>query len=127
MVTFGAVCDFVNTLFTVQGIIACIVFLSTVSCLLLLYLRDRFVLDLQKKAVLITGCDTGFGHMLAKKLDAMGLCVFACCLTSNGETKLKSECSTKLRTLRLNVAEAGDVMEALEFVKKSLPPNQGER
>lgn len=32
------------------------------------------------KAVLITGCDKGFGHALAKQLHAKGFTVFAGCL-----------------------------------------------
>lgn len=33
--------------------------------------------DLTDKAVLITGCDTGFGLLLAKQLDELGVHVFA--------------------------------------------------
>ena len=36
-----------------------------------------------KKAVLITGCDTGFGNLLAKRLANEGVTVFAACLTQN--------------------------------------------
>lgn len=32
------------------------------------------------KAVLITGCDSGFGHALAKHLHKLGFTVFAGCL-----------------------------------------------
>jgi len=46
---------------------------------------DVRVVDLEKKAVLITACDSGFGYELAKKLDALGLRVFATCFTSEGE------------------------------------------
>lgn len=31
------------------------------------------------KAILITGCDTGFGHQLAIKAKKSGFFVFACC------------------------------------------------
>jgi hypothetical protein len=37
------------------------------------------------KAVLITGCDTGFGNELMKRLDKEGFVVFACCLTQQGD------------------------------------------
>lgn len=37
-------------------------------------------LQVSGKAVLITGCDSGFGHALAKHLHGLGLTVFAGCL-----------------------------------------------
>jgi len=82
--------------------------------------HDVRVADLVKKAVLITACDSGFGYELAKKLDALGLRVFAC-LTSEGEAKLTKECSRELRTFKLDVAEASDVQKALEVVKSGRP------
>ncbi|XP_020618849.1 short-chain dehydrogenase/reductase family 9C member 7-like [Orbicella faveolata] len=81
--------------------------------------HDVRVADLVKKAVLITACDSGFGYELAKKLDALGLRVFAC-LTSEGEAKLTKECSRELRTFKLDVAEASDVQKALEVLAKKL-------
>lgn len=45
---------------------------------------------------MITGCDTGFGNMLAKRLDKDGVKVFAGCLTESGAQKLKSETSDQL-------------------------------
>lgn len=36
-------------------------------------------LQVQGKAVLITGCDSGFGHALAKHLHTLGFTVFAGC------------------------------------------------
>lgn len=35
---------------------------------------------MEGKAVLVTGCDTGFGHALAKHLHKLGFTVFAGCL-----------------------------------------------
>lgn len=37
-------------------------------------------LQVQGKAVFITGCDSGFGHALAKHLHKLGFTVFAGCL-----------------------------------------------
>ena len=34
-------------------------------------------IELNKRAVLITGCDTGFGYQTAKTLHALGFCVIA--------------------------------------------------
>lgn len=44
-------------------------------------------LQVQGKAVLITGCDSGFGHALAKHLHKLGFTVFAGCLLKVQVTK----------------------------------------
>lgn len=44
-------------------------------------------LQAQGKAVLITGCDGGFGHALAKHLHKLGFTVFAGCLLKVQVTK----------------------------------------
>ena len=43
------------------------------------------------------GCDTGFGHALVKKLDSIGMKVFAGCLDkdSPGAISLKHSCSDR--------------------------------
>lgn len=48
-------------------------------------MNDHLIIDcphlqVSGKAVLITGCDTGFGHALAKHLHKLGFTVFAGCL-----------------------------------------------
>ena len=113
--------DLLTVLFSCQGVLLLIVLVLTLysACN---FLCDVRVPDLERKAVLITGCDSGFGYELAKKLDAQGLRVFAACLTSEGEAKLKNECSQELRTLKLDVTDSSDVQKALEVVRSSLPP-----
>ena len=37
------------------------------------------------KAILVTGCDSGIGHELAKHLDSLGFYVFAACLDTSSE------------------------------------------
>lgn len=48
------------------------------------------------RSVMITGCDTGFGNILAKDLDSLGIKVFAGCLTEKGIQDLKAKCSENL-------------------------------
>ncbi|GFX63969.1 estradiol 17-beta-dehydrogenase 2 [Trichonephila clavipes] len=76
----------------------------------------------KNKAVLITGCDTGFGHLVAKRLDSKGFHVFATCLFPSGEgaTELKKSCSQRLQVLHLDVMKDESVKEAAEFVKQNL-------
>ena len=46
---------------------------------------------------LITGCDSGFGNALVKKLDSIGMNVFAGCLDKDGvgAIGLKNSCSDR--------------------------------
>ncbi|XP_057708500.1 retinol dehydrogenase 7-like [Corythoichthys intestinalis] len=64
------------------------------------------------KFVYITGCDTGFGHLLAKHLDKLGFHVIAGCYTEKGEDELKKSSSCKLTTLRLDVSDSASVRQA---------------
>ena len=77
--------------------------------------------------MLVTGCDSGFGHELAKKLHSMGFAVFATCFdaTSNGATRLKriGDESGRLDVIQMDVTKQEDVDKALEYVEKHLPQN----
>lgn len=72
-------------------------------------------------------CVLRFGHETVKRLDSKGYNVFAGCLTEEGEQALKACCSSRLKTVPLNVADPESVRKAFRFLKESLPPNQGER
>jgi len=87
--------------------------------------RRFYIGKYNERYILVTGCDTGFGNLLAKRLDRLGCHVFAGCLTESGETQLKSECSEKLQVLSLDVSNHDSVQKALDIVKSALPPGQG--
>ncbi|XP_054717033.1 17-beta-hydroxysteroid dehydrogenase type 6-like [Uloborus diversus] len=76
----------------------------------------------ENRSVLITGCDSGFGHLLAKRLDSIGFHVFASCLFPEGKgaCDLKKQCSKRLQVLGLNVKEDDSVKSAFKFVKENL-------
>uniref|UniRef100_A0A8R1HXH1 Uncharacterized protein n=1 Tax=Caenorhabditis japonica TaxID=281687 RepID=A0A8R1HXH1_CAEJA len=78
--------------------------------------------SLHDRAVLITGCDTGFGRELAKKCVKNGFLVFAGCLTDQGATSLKEEMPDNplLNTVPLDVSKDESVEKAAEYVKKNL-------
>ena len=87
--------------------------------------RKPMLKNLNEKCILITGCDTGFGNALAKKLDLMGCPVFAACFTTKAAEKLKKESSSRLTTLQLDVSNEESIKEAFKFVSKELKNGQG--
>ncbi|XP_038604874.1 D-beta-hydroxybutyrate dehydrogenase, mitochondrial [Tachyglossus aculeatus] len=82
------------------------------------------------KAVLVTGCDSGFGFSLAKHLHSKGFIVFAGCLLKDkgdaGVRELDSMKSERLRTIQLNVCSQEEVQKATELVRANLKdPEKG--
>ncbi|XP_078578032.1 retinol dehydrogenase 16-like [Branchiostoma floridae x Branchiostoma japonicum] len=83
--------------------------------------REREMLPrLVDKTVLITGCDSGFGNLLANRLDQLGLRVFAGCLTEAGVAELRQSCSERLQPIRMDVSSSDSVQQALLVVKDSV-------
>ena len=81
------------------------------------FIRDSLKLDsFHTKHVFITGCDSGFGNLLAKSLDRKGFNVIAACLTEQGASQLSSGASRRLKTVLLDVTNAESVRRAGEFV-----------
>lgn len=74
-------------------------------------------------AVLITGCDSGFGHQLARCLDQKGFVVFAGCLFPQGKgaQNLARLSSSNLKILKLDVTKDEDVQQAKKTVQENLP------
>ncbi|XP_075717856.1 D-beta-hydroxybutyrate dehydrogenase, mitochondrial-like [Rhinoderma darwinii] len=90
----------------------------------------RGTVPTQGKAVMITGCDSGFGLALAKHLYELGFIVFSGCLLKdkNGEgaQELERFHCNRMKVLQLNVCSEEEVNQAVEFVKKNLEdPNKG--
>nr|CAD7596810.1 unnamed protein product [Timema genevievae] len=83
-------------------------------------LPRKLLTDLENKAVFITGCDTGFGNLCARRLDALGVRVYAGCLMPEGAgaKELKSDTSSKLHIVPLDVTKEKDVKQAVEYVKE---------
>jgi len=86
---------------------------------------DKANLNVNGKYVLITGCDSGFGRETAIRLDKMGVCVFATCLTKEGEQSLKSVASDKLKTFQMNVTDSQQIEEVFCKVNKLLGGKSG--
>uniref|UniRef100_A0A8C5MGI2 Uncharacterized protein n=1 Tax=Leptobrachium leishanense TaxID=445787 RepID=A0A8C5MGI2_9ANUR len=93
--------------------------LVVVLVLILLYRRHRhsqILENLSDKYVLITGCDTGFGNLVARQLDRRGMWVLAACLTEKGAEDLKKETSSRLQTVILDVTDSQSVSSAAKWV-----------
>jgi len=80
--------------------------------------------DVGMKAVLITGCDTGIGHEVARHLDMLGCNVFAGCLdtASEGAQRLRVEASPRLKLVNMDVTREEHVKMAVEYIEENLPP-----
>lgn len=74
-------------------------------------------------AVVVTGCDSGFGHQLARLLDQKGFLVFAGCLfpDGSGAQSLRQQSSGNLKVLKMDVTSDADVEQARKTVLQNLP------
>lgn len=100
-----------------------VVVVVLVVVLLQLLSRHGRHVQLEGVAVLITGCDCGFGHHLARSLDQRGFVVFAGCLDPDGAgaQSLVLQSSRNLKVLKLDVTNDEDVRKAKVAVQESLP------
>uniref|UniRef100_A0A8C4UH71 Retinol dehydrogenase 5 n=1 Tax=Falco tinnunculus TaxID=100819 RepID=A0A8C4UH71_FALTI len=80
--------------------------------------RDRQTLpSVKDKHVFITGCDSGFGNLLARRLARRGYRVLAACLTQKGADSLQRGCAGHLRTTLLDVTCSESIRRAAEWVR----------
>ena len=106
-------------------------FLEILISLTVLFLTVRWFLRGLKvryygnKHIFITGCDTGFGNLLAKRLDGLGFRVYAGCLTGKGMKELKAACSNHLTTIEIDVTNDASIHKAKQEVEKKLPKGKG--
>ncbi|CAG2114257.1 unnamed protein product [Medioppia subpectinata] len=75
----------------------------------------------KNRAVLITGCDSGFGHNVCYQLDSYGFHVFAGVLSTDSESaeKLRTKCSNRLKVIKLDVTLDEDVKLAVKEIELS--------
>ncbi|NWI91478.1 RDH16 dehydrogenase, partial [Pitta sordida] len=73
---------------------------------------------LWEKHVLITGCDSGFGNLLARQLDQRGLRVLAACLTEAGAAQLRASASPRLQTVLLDVTSSQNIATVTAWVRE---------
>ncbi|XP_006795167.1 D-beta-hydroxybutyrate dehydrogenase, mitochondrial [Neolamprologus brichardi] len=103
----------------------CIVALYAVFVLYVATPRiPRGLVEVKGKAVLITGCDTGFGYALAKHLHKLGFTVFAGCLLKDkggdGAKELEELHSDRMKVVQLDVCNEEQVNKAVDHIKEIL-------
>ncbi|CAD5233867.1 unnamed protein product [Bursaphelenchus xylophilus] len=90
------------------------------------YFRELQLIDgAYKKAVLITGCDSGFGNGLAKRCMEHGMTVFASCTTDEGRKLLTEECRSmngQLHAFLMDVTSDEDVEKTRQFIEDTVGP-----
>lgn len=77
------------------------------------------VINPEGKYVLITGCDTGFGHALAIRLDRQNFHVFAGVYSAENQNALKSQLSTRATVLPLDITKQEDIDSAYDVISKT--------
>lgn len=80
-------------------------------------LRDRQRLPASHAFIFITGCDSGFGRLLALQLDQKGFQVLAGCLTPSGAEDLQQMASPRLHTTVLDITDPQNVQQVAKWVK----------
>lgn len=85
------------------------------------FYRDNLeITKVSEKHVFVTGCDSGFGHLLCKLLDKRGFRVLAGCFTEKGADDLKSATGPFLKTCILDVTSTTSIQKALEWTKNEV-------
>ncbi|PSN42186.1 hypothetical protein C0J52_09864 [Blattella germanica] len=80
-------------------------------------------ISLHGKGIVITGCDSGFGHALAIRLAKQGAVVFAGCLRSQeeGANSLRDTSLKNLHVVQMDITSDKEMNEALDYITKHLP------
>ncbi|KAF4527614.1 hypothetical protein B566_EDAN016300 [Ephemera danica] len=117
----GYVLTWVTSLLRITSMCPCLAF---VLCLIfgtaVAAMIARLEVVTEGKAVLITGCDSGFGYHLALRLEKMGFVVFAGCLNAAGAKQLVKEGGNNLVAVQLNVTSEEDIVKAQQHISDVL-------
>ena len=70
--------------------------------------------------ILVTGCGSGFGLALVKRLDSLRCHVFAGCRTEDSAAQLAKTCSDRVLPIQMDVSKPDSVRKALEIVSNKL-------
>jgi saccharopine dehydrogenase-like NADP-dependent oxidoreductase len=105
-------------MFAILGAVAFVIFLTISIVKYFLYKVE--IQGVHKRYVFITGCDTGFGNLVASTLDRKGVHVIAGCLNNELASSLKEKSSSRLRTVVVDITDQESVGNALTFTQDVL-------
>ena len=88
-----------------------------IICLYVLFWRKE-KLDGSGKHVLVTGCDSGFGNLIAYELNALNCIVFASCLTKEAVKKFEEDPLFKGVAIQMDVTKDQDVQNCKDIIAK---------
>uniref|UniRef100_A0A0N4Z0S7 Estradiol 17-beta-dehydrogenase n=1 Tax=Parastrongyloides trichosuri TaxID=131310 RepID=A0A0N4Z0S7_PARTI len=86
-------------------------------------LETLTISSIEKKSVLITGCDSGFGRLIALKCIRNNMVVFPTCMTDEGIKELEEEgkkYGSKTYPLKMNVTSDESCSKNLKYVQEVL-------
>jgi NAD(P)-dependent dehydrogenase (short-subunit alcohol dehydrogenase family) len=103
-------------------------YLTYLICIIIIYKILDHILRIpkidkptgKKKNILITGCDTGFGNVFAKRMTLKGFTVFAGCLTEDGKRELQSLNRDTLKPFILDVTNKKSIDQGYIYVQSQL-------
>lgn len=105
----------IKSLATFALVFLCVILVSQFGSLVL---RPSFV-DSTGKAVFVTGCSSGFGKELVKRLDSLGFTVFAGVRSLKGDdrvSELVSHCSKRLSLVKIDVTDDKQVSYIADLI-----------
>jgi 3-hydroxybutyrate dehydrogenase len=115
-----------NAAYFLAGMPTMAAFLALFGSFSLIYSYFRTLsVPIKDRAVVVTGCDSGFGNALAERLHALGFTVFACFLddksyTSQGLQSIGTE-TGRMHIIKMDVTDQNQVDEAKRYVESHLP------
>ena len=83
------------------------------------FIVDHWISTTEKKNVLVTGCDSGFGLQTALELSGSNCKVFAGCLTQDGVKRLKNDTRFQGMAFIMDVTKDDDVQKAKEIIEQN--------
>ncbi|KAI1299978.1 17-beta-hydroxysteroid dehydrogenase type 6 [Halotydeus destructor] len=104
-----------NCGYYVFAIFGCWYCAKTVVNLFIKYILPR--VTPKDKCVFVTGCDTGFGNLIAKSLSKKGFHVFAGCLFPDGDGAHELSEMSNITVLPLDVTKDEDAARCFEIVQ----------
>lgn len=72
-------------------------------------------------AILITGCDTGFGNGAAQALAKKGYSVYAGCYSESGKKALEALGFDNLSPVVMDVTKEADIVAVAKLIEKEHP------